>query len=154
MSNQHEDKISRLNQAFLFLVHFFHNKANQFCKTLNLSLPQYRMLMIIRKEGAVSVKNLRSRLEIAQSTASEMVDRLVKLKLVVRKKDSQDKRITFCQLSQKAQRLFQEMLDCMHQYFQNMLENLDEKEQNSLIQSMENIVDLLSLVQKKEEKSS
>lgn len=110
------------------------------------------MLMIIKKEGSISVNSLRSKMDTAQSTTSEMIDRLVKLKLVVRKKHPRDQRITFCQLSQKAQRLFQEMMDRMNHYFQKMLENLDEKEQNSLIQSMENIVDLLSVIQKKEEK--
>ncbi|MCA9844201.1 MAG: MarR family transcriptional regulator [Dehalococcoidia bacterium] len=60
---------------------------------LGLTTAQLRVLFLIRGESGVTAGELASRLSVTPPTISGIVDRLVRLKLVVRETDESDRRL-------------------------------------------------------------
>lgn len=56
------------------------------------SFPQFKTLMTLRHLGPCTLKELASGLGISSASASEMVERLVELKLIDRQQDPRDRR--------------------------------------------------------------
>jgi DNA-binding MarR family transcriptional regulator len=129
-------------------MHFFHNIASEASKGADLTLAQYRVLMLVKHRGAMSINDLRNQLSIAQSTASEMVDRMVQQNLLVRKKDPKDRRITLFKLSNKAEKILERRKDMMEDGYRKVLEPLSDNEQIELVEAFETILRIIDYEKK------
>ena len=65
----------------------------------DLTVAQLRVLLLLHAEGPSRMSFIASGLDIALSTATGVVDNLVKKDLVDRKADPQDRRLVICKLS-------------------------------------------------------
>ncbi len=138
--------LERFSNAFIPMMHFFHNIASEASKGADFTLAQYRVLMLVKHRGAMSINELRNQLNIAQSTASEMVDRLVQQNLLLREKALNDKRITLFKLSKKAEKILERRRDLMEDCYRKVLKPLSPGEQIDLVEALETIV---KIIQKK-----
>lgn len=71
----------------------------------DLTIAQLRVMLILRTEGPVRMSTLSSNLGIALSTATGIVDNLMKKDLVLRDVDPSDRRAVICKLSPKGEKL-------------------------------------------------
>lgn len=136
--------IKRLSEAFPPVMHFFHHVAGQVSKIGEYSLAQYRVLMLLLHNEQMTVSELHHALNTAQSTASEMVTRLVQQGLVERYSDPQDGRRTLLRLSAKAQKDLLGRLDAMTDVYREILKNFQKEEQEDLIKALEKIASILN----------
>lgn len=146
MASKFEEMLERFSNAFIPMMHFFHNLANEASRGADFSLAQYRVLMLVKHRGAMSINDLQRQLNTAQSTASEMVERLVQQNLLLREKDPNDRRITLFKLSQKAAKILDRRKHVMDDCYRNVLEPLSPDEQRELVEAFETIV---RIIQKK-----
>ncbi len=72
---------------------------------VEITLPQYRALVILATQGPQRVIDLAGRLDVNASTASRMVDRLVRKKLVRRRRDETDRRAVALYLTDEGNKL-------------------------------------------------
>jgi DNA-binding MarR family transcriptional regulator len=144
MAHSIKNKIQRLSKAFPIVMHSFHNLAGEVSKTGEFTLAQYRILMLLHHRGAMTVNAVRQTLNTAQSTVSEMVDRLMAQELVARGENPQDRRQTILQLTGQGQRIITERMSSMEKVYGRILEDLSEDEQEQLISSFENISKILN----------
>ena len=75
----------------------------------DVTLPQYRALVVIRTRGPQRVADLATALDVTPSTATRMVDRLVRKRLVRRVRDREDRRILRVHLSDAGERTVTEV---------------------------------------------
>jgi DNA-binding MarR family transcriptional regulator len=143
MNNNLTNILERFSNAFIPMMHFFHNIASEASKGADFTLAQYRVLMLVKHRGAMSINELRNQLNIAQSTASEMVDRLVQQNLLLREKDLTDKRITLFKLSKKAEKILERRRDLMEDCYRKVLEPLSAGEQIELVEAFETILEII-----------
>ncbi len=73
--------------------------------TQDLTFGQLRVLMIVQREGPVSIGALADRLGVSLASASETIDRLERHGLVLRQHRTDDRRVVECRLSQDGERL-------------------------------------------------
>jgi len=92
--------------------------------TLDLTMPQVRMLLLLHREGPSHMTLLASKSGIAMSTATSAVDHLVGEGLVVRDSDPQDRRLVICRLSSKGQELAIELWKLGRLQVERLLEPL------------------------------
>jgi DNA-binding MarR family transcriptional regulator len=71
----------------------------------DLTVAQLRVLLVLHAEGPSRMSSIASGLDIAHSTATGIVDNLVKKGLVAREADTQDRRLVICELSAAGQEL-------------------------------------------------
>ena len=142
MNEKLSQYVQRLAVSFPPIMHFFHHLAGQVSKLGAFSLAQYRVMMLVFHHGPMSISTLKNRLGIAQSTASEMVERLVQQDLLVRAMDKTDRRVTLFRPSPKAVRMLQKRKQNMLTVYQQMLEPLTGAEQAKLVQAFDVILQL------------
>lgn len=71
--------------------------------TSDLTVAQLRVLLILHTEGASRMSTIATSIGIALSTATGIVDNLVKKGLVIRGADPEDRRLVICVLSSEGQ---------------------------------------------------
>lgn len=147
MSKTTAQNISRLSQAFIPMMHIFHNLAGEVVKLTDFSLAQYRVVMLVYRHGSMSINELKNSLNIAQSTASEMIDRLVQQNVLQKKVDPADRRITLFTLTPTARRKIEHHFSSISNIYHKILSPLNSAEQKKLLESFETI---LALLQKEE----
>lgn len=139
----------RFSKSFVPVMHIFHNIAGEVSKMADLSLAQYRVIMLVYQSGPMSINALKNRLNTAQSSASEIVNRLVKSGFLQREKSPTDRRVTIFQLTDRARELIQQRTRLMQDVFRDLLVHFSPEEQNQLVESFELILKLMRKVKNK-----
>ena len=130
----------RLDDLMVPLMHLMHRFTTQVSKAEDFTLAQHRVLMMVCHSGLITVKQLHESLSIAQSTASEMIDRLVRQDWLVKKKHPNDRRITVFSLSDKADRLLKAKKVNRIKVHEKILMPLTEEEQGRFLESIRMIL--------------
>lgn len=99
MSN-HMEKFSR---AYWAAIHVMDMLRLQIWEERGLTLPQLRVLFIVRASPDVTTNTLAARLGITVSTVSGLVDKLVRAGLVERLTDPDDRRVIPLRLTTEGQ---------------------------------------------------
>ncbi|MCI0513499.1 MarR family transcriptional regulator [candidate division KSB1 bacterium] len=136
--------LERFSNAFIPSMHFFHNLTSQISHAIDLTLPQYRVLMLVYHRGPMAIGDLQQQLQMAQSSASEMVTRLVQLDLLYLDKNHPDRRITVFDLTDKARQLLKNQQAAMQACFGKVLTRMPPAGQIALIEAFETIRRLLT----------
>lgn len=100
--------------------------------------------MLLHHHERMTVGDLHHALNTAQSTASEMVNRLVKQGLVERERDPDDGRRTVLKLSPGAKKDLLNRMEAMTEVYREILRNFSREEQEELIHSLEEIARILN----------
>lgn len=73
--------------------------------TSDVTVAQLRVLLVLYAKGPIRMSFIASYIGIAISTATSIVDNIVKKGLVIRSDDPEDRRLVVCKLSPKGQKL-------------------------------------------------
>jgi DNA-binding MarR family transcriptional regulator len=73
--------------------------------TSDITVAQLRVLLVLYAQGPSRMSSIASYIGIAISTATSIVDNMVKKDLVIRSYDPEDRRLVICNLSAEGQRL-------------------------------------------------
>ncbi len=76
---------------------------------LDLTMGQFRTLVVVASKQAVSVSAVAETLEVSKPTASTLVDQLVQRGLVERTEDTEDRRRTMVALSQMGREMLAQL---------------------------------------------
>ena len=106
-------------------------------KGLKLTFNQYQALTAIREMGECSVNDLADRLVIAQSTTSQLVDRLVKGGFVSRETYAGDRRRMVVTLSKSGSLIMERRRQSLLKAYTHILRMLDESDQEMLEDAFE-----------------
>ena len=145
MSKKLETNIQKLGSVFPEIQRFFHNLSIEVSKTGEFTIAQYRVLSLLNHFGKMTVNDLKKHLNIAQSSASGIVDRLEQTGLLKKTAGSNDKRVTELELSAKAKKILSRKVELMDDVYRKILKSLNEKDQAEFVRSFET---LFKLVQK------
>jgi DNA-binding MarR family transcriptional regulator len=106
-------------------------------KGVKLTFNQYRALTVIRELGECSVNDLANRLGIAQSTTSQLVDRLVKSGYVSREIFARDRRRMVVKLSKSGSQIMERRKQSLLKVYSRILQMLEEDDQAMLEDAFE-----------------
>ncbi len=119
-----------------------------------LTLNQLSALHVICVNPDITLKELAKKLNIAQSTASELVDRLVKLKYVTRKISPYDRRKIVLNISSKGKSLHDSHIDESKSFYRKLFSKLTKQEQKDYLTSMQKFYKIsLEILKQTEEES-
>ena len=143
MAKKTEQNIQKLANIFPQIQRFFHNVSIEVSKTGAFTIAQFRVLSLLDHYGKMTINELKTQLNIAQSSASGLVDRLEQLGLIKRRAGEKDKRITELSLTFKAKRILQKKHKSMDDVYRNILEQMNNKDQKIFVESFENLMKLI-----------
>ena len=101
-------------------------------KGVKLTFNQYQVLTVINTLGSCSVNELAAKLRLAQSTTSQLVDRLVRAGFVNRETSQADRRRIEVTLSKTGTRMMERRRESLLHAYEGILSSLDEEDQKML----------------------
>lgn len=110
---------------------------------MDLTYNQYKTLLTIADRGDCSLGDLAGELEVAMSSASQMVERLVGQGLVHREQAAGNRRQVVIRLTAAGEDLISELERGILRGYERVLARLPEQEQEALVHSFENIARIL-----------
>ena len=141
--------IQKLAGIFPQVQRFFHNISIEVSKTGHFTIAQYRVLTLLEHYDKMTVNELKDHLNIAQSSASGLVDRLKQLGMIKSTHAVKDKRVTELSLTAKAKRIIQKRMSSMDEVYRNMMEPLDAGDQKKFIESFDTLLKLVEKIESK-----
>ncbi len=104
-----------------------------YARDKGLTMAQLGAMFHIYQKGACGVSDIGSDLGVTNSAASQMLERLVQLKLITRTEDPSDRRVKQIVLTDKGRTILQESNKANQDWLESMVQtmNADEREQVS-----------------------
>ena len=103
---------------------------------VEISRQVIRMVMVLGRKGTTIMSDLARALNLALSTATNTVDKLVSKDLVERTRVDEDRRIVQVALSEKGKRFYEACLECQLAMGRNLLEALSPGEREIFLELM------------------
>ena len=130
-------------------------KISEHSKTLyrevGLTVPQLMCLKVIGEletnSPEITIMMVAERVQLSPATASRIIDRLVRAKLVVRERRAKDRRKVCLSLTASGLESFQTLPVPLQEMFIRRLSALPRTEREALLQSLRRIAELMEAVQ-------
>jgi DNA-binding MarR family transcriptional regulator len=117
---------------------------------LELTMMQLKLVLFLLLNGPTRMSVLAERLDLGLSTVTGIVDRLVKLELVIRQDDAGDRRIVVCRLTDKANAMINRAWDTVRNRVKRMLLEIPVDKLPLIDQVMELLLNADRIVRQKE----
>ncbi len=109
-----------------------------------ITTPQFNALLVLRREGDLTIGELGERLFLACSTATDLVDRMERNELVLRIRDTRDRRVIRMKVLDKGHQMVKEVLEARATYLNGVLSQISDEECTEIIKSMNMLYRLMS----------
>lgn len=103
------DEIHSIVRLFGGQQRVFTDETARLFMDVELTMPQFRALVMIRRFGRQTGRELAGRLHVTPGTLVPLIDRLEEQGYVRRVPDLEDRRLTWLEMTPKADRLFQRL---------------------------------------------
>lgn len=105
--------------------------------------PQLIILKEIKHNKSISTTVLASKISLSQSTVTNILDRLVERNLVVRTRDTSDKRVWFLALTSDGQAIVDNSPSLLQKKFIDKFSSLPEWQQTQMVSNLQLIVSMM-----------
>lgn len=137
------ERIARIAQLYPVIMRVMGRIRSVVHEGMDLTYNQYKMLLTIYDKGSCPLNLLARELQIAMSSASEMVDKLVNLGIVYRTVDEENRRQVVIFTTDKGEELIRELRHGIVENYRKLLEKLPEEDQERLVQAFETLAEVL-----------
>jgi DNA-binding MarR family transcriptional regulator len=108
----------------------------RFSRESGLSMSQIGALYHIHRRGSSAVSDLGEHLGITSAAASQMLERLVQHKLILRTEDPNDRRAKQIVLTEKGHHILQDGINARQSWLCELADNLSESEKEQIMISL------------------
>ena len=110
---------------------------------LDLGLSHFYILTTLYREKVLSSGNLAKSLDVRNSTITSLVDRLVKLLLVKRRRCERDRRVVLVELTDKGRKLTEKLLTLRKKRLKEIVKELPEEKVKEIYESIKRVKEIL-----------
>lgn len=110
---------------------------------MRLSIPEWRVLLMLSRNDSCSLNELVSLTGVPQSTLSRVIDRMEKKEFLIRIKKAGDNRFSDIRIEQKGIESVTPATNALQQACNQALASLDEEERESMIGTMKKLIGLM-----------
>lgn len=108
-------------------------KGREILADFDITPPQFNALQFLVDEGELTVSELSSRLFLAPSTITDLIDRMEKNALVIRIRDDKDRRIVKIRVQDKGNRLINQVIAKRCDYLNSLLKDMSYEDMQKFI---------------------
>ncbi len=138
----HNNDTERFRSAYWEIVHNLDLLRLRVWEERGITLPQLRILFILRAQPGMTTNALASQLGLSAATVSGLIEKLVKAGLVERRQDPEDRRLIPLHLTDAGWEIVGEISQGNRSYLGALAEDLGD-DLSTVIASMERIVAIL-----------
>lgn len=138
---RHADKFTAAIQTiFPRLMHYLNAEENRELTGLGITPSQMGALLVLYLHDNLTMGQLSAEIYLAESAATRLVNRLVKLNLVKRQGDENDRRLVRVTLTSYGRELARLVFERRSFRFNNLAQNLKPEEREQLITSLKAVM--------------
>ncbi|WP_245632820.1 MarR family winged helix-turn-helix transcriptional regulator [Alicyclobacillus kakegawensis] len=133
------DCVVEIEQRLRQISALVRRRGRALLERYGITPPQFDALLILDKEGDLTIGEMSTRLGLAYSTTTDLVDRLERAGFVVRQRDRADRRVVRVCMQSSGAQLIEDVLDARRAYLARILEPLGPEEKREVLR----VLDLL-----------
>lgn len=105
----------------------------------DITTPQFNALLLLKEHGDMTIGDLGAKMYLASSTATDLIDRMERNGLVVRVRDSNDRRVVRLHMLEKGHQMIKEVLTNRKRYLSTILSQVPEAELEALKKALQSL---------------
>lgn len=133
--------VTRIEKSLRMISGIIKQKGREILNTFEITPPQFVALQWLSEEGDMTIGELSSKMYLACSTTTDLVDRMEKNELVKRVKDENDRRVVRIHLLEKGTRLIVKVIEKRKIYLHDVLTSFSDEDVNRLDEGLQLLYD-------------
>ena len=134
--NNFEDIIIEIEEELRHLCTVIKKKGREILSDFEITPPQFEALQYLINEENITIGELSSKMYLACSTITDLIDRMEKNHLVKRIRDEKDRRVVRILVLDKGHEIINEVLDVRRNYLKETLKDLNEEEKDFILRGI------------------
>lgn len=118
-------------------------KGREILSDFEITPPQFDALLTLIEDGELTIGELSSRMYLACSTVTDLLDRMERNALVIRIKDEKDRRIVRVQVLDKGHTIVEQVLEARRRYLAAVLEPCDKEDVERIEACFDQLIKLM-----------
>ncbi|MFB5191075.1 MarR family winged helix-turn-helix transcriptional regulator [Alicyclobacillus fastidiosus] len=137
MSGEYSDYVVEIEHCLRSVAATVRRKGRILLSDYGLTSPQFEALIVLDREGELTIGELSGKLYLAYSTTTDLVDRLEKSNYVTRQRCSDDRRVVRVRLEPQGVTLIEGVLNARRNYLDSVLASVDTHTRKTILDSLE-----------------
>jgi DNA-binding MarR family transcriptional regulator len=133
--------VSTLQEAFSIFRQRMMGNFFVYAKDKGLTMAQFGAMIQIYHKGGCGVSDIGSDLGVTNSAASQMLERLVQLKLITRTEDPTDRRVKLIVLTDKGRQILHEGNLANRNWLEDLARTMNPAEQEQVNQALVTLIE-------------
>ncbi|WP_033828260.1 MarR family winged helix-turn-helix transcriptional regulator [Bacillus andreraoultii] len=123
-----EKVIAAIEKDLRYIAGLVKQKGREILSHYTVTPPQFVALQWLSEEGDMTIGELSTKMYLAFSTTTDLIDRMEKNNLVKRVKDEKDRRVVRIQLLKEGARIIDEVIKKRQHYLHEILQDFSDEE--------------------------
>ncbi|PLT30205.1 MarR family winged helix-turn-helix transcriptional regulator [Peribacillus deserti] len=123
-----QDLVVDIEKDLRYISAIIKQKGREILNHYPITLPQFYALQWLLEEGDMTIGELSNKLALACSTTTDLVDRMEKNTLVMRVKDTNDRRVVRIHLLEVGKQIIDEVIVKRQDYLKDIFEQFSDQE--------------------------
>ncbi|KAB2338760.1 MarR family transcriptional regulator [Cytobacillus depressus] len=123
-----KDVVAIIEKELRYISGIIKQKGREILSNYKITPPQFIALQWLFEEGDMTIGELSTKMYLAFSTTTDLVDRMEKNSLVKRVKDPNDRRVVRIHLLEEGERIIDECIKKRQLYLKDVLGNFSNEE--------------------------
>ncbi|MGJ9383012.1 MarR family transcriptional regulator [Salipaludibacillus neizhouensis] len=136
-----EVQVEHIEKSLRMIADIVKQKGREILNEFPITPPQFIALQWLHEFGDMTIGELSSKMYLACSTTTDLVDRMEKNELVERVKDSKDRRVVRIHLLDKGTTIIREVINQRQGYLQGVLEDFSREDVDILEKNLRYLYD-------------
>ena len=136
MSEVKLEQVAVIEKELRYVSSLIKQKGREILNVYKITPPQFVALQWLFEAGDMTIGELSSKMFLAFSTTTDLIDRMEKNELVRRIKDDKDRRVVRIQLLSEGERIIEEVIKKRQHYLQGILADFSDDDLASLTKNL------------------
>ena len=128
LHEQLDENIFAVEKDLRHIAAIIKQKGREILSNYTITPPQFIALQWLDELGDMTIGELSTKMYLAFSTTTDLVDRMEQNDLVVRERDTRDRRVVRVHLLEKGEQIITEVVEKRQGYLQDVVKDFDDSE--------------------------
>jgi len=139
-----DDSVIEIEALLRNVSTIIRKRGRDILSNFDVTPPQFDALLSLRDGGELTMGELCQKMYLACSTATDLIDRMERNGLILRERDTADRRVIRLKMTEKGQSVIEEVLRARKRYLSAVLGHVVSGDRERLIQSLDQLYSLMT----------
>lgn len=143
--NENCEIVANIEKYLRKVDYIIRRKGREILSDFNITVPQFTALQILINQGNMTIGELSQKMALACSTITDLIDRMEKSELVVRKKDDKDRRVVRVEVLPNGYSILEKVLDKRIEFLSGKLIDFSDEDKNKLNIGLKDLYEAMNI---------